>query len=79
MSNVRTPLSAPSPQLPELTPSPQPSSDAPSSALYGATTGGGLGSSDVVKSLPKSTGGEGLTRAELEDKKRKEAEEQAQK
>lgn len=49
------------------------------SALYGNPTGGGLGSSDIVKNLPKTTGGEGLTRAELAEKKAKEAAEQAEK
>jgi hypothetical protein len=37
-------------------------------------TGGGLGSSEIVKNLPKSTGGEGMTREELNAKRAAEAE-----
>jgi len=37
-------------------------------------TGGGLASSPIVSGLPKTTGGEGLTRAELAEKKAAEAE-----
>jgi hypothetical protein len=41
---------------------------------FGQVTGGGLGSSEIVKNLPKSTGGEGMTREELNAKRAAEAE-----
>lgn len=44
---------------------------------FGQVTGAGLGSSPNVQSLPKATGGEGLTRAQLAEKKAKEATETA--
>ncbi|CDZ97517.1 hypothetical protein [Phaffia rhodozyma] len=44
---------------------------------YAPVTGSGLASSPIVASLPKSFGGEGLTRAELAEKKAKEAAEAA--
>lgn len=44
---------------------------------FGQSTGGGLATSDIVKNLPKSTGGEGLTREELTAKRALEAAEKA--
>jgi hypothetical protein len=41
-------------------------------------TGGGLGSSEIVKNLPKSTGGEGMTREELEAKRAADAQAEAE-
>jgi hypothetical protein len=40
---------------------------------FGQVTGGGLGSSEIVKNLPKSTGGEGMTREELDARRAAEA------
>lgn len=36
---------------------------------FGQSTGGGLGSSDVVKNLPQTQGGEGITKEQYEAQK----------
>ncbi|KAI5453196.1 hypothetical protein NCC49_006224 [Naganishia albida] len=76
MADVRTlenhPSGAPlNPPTQNNIPSIQPAS------AFGQVTGAGLGSSPNVQSLPKASGGEGMTRAELAEKKAKEAAEKA--
>jgi hypothetical protein len=48
----------------------------PPTTGFGQVTGSGLGSSPNVQSLPKASGGEGLTRAQLAEKRAAEAKEQ---
>lgn len=48
----------------------------PPTTGFGQVTGSGLGSSPNVQSLHKASGGEGLTRAQLAEKRAAEAKEQ---